>query len=238
MGLAFALAEVVGFSGPLHVGALDHATGSYLAGLAVLAGGTAVVVLAGLILDAVSWTAPNGPWIDESVLRPGPDAGGMDKVAIDDVPTEINPMEVHDVRKPVSKVLGTEYFAMNYFELAPGDSFSGGLHTHHDQEEVFYVESGTAEFEAGREREIITVEAGELIRFEPGEFQTGGVPEDADEEVVGWALGAPGARHDREEIESIVYCRECDDERRHETVMTDEGRFHFTCGECGNEFTV
>ena len=98
----------------------------------------------------------------------------MDKVAIDDVRSEINPMEVHDVRKPVSKVLGTEHFAMNYFELAPGDSFSGGLHTHHDQEEVFYVESGTAEFEVGRDRETVTVEAGELIRFEPGEFQTGG----------------------------------------------------------------
>jgi quercetin dioxygenase-like cupin family protein len=163
----------------------------------------------------------------------------MQKVNIDeDVDVEVNPMEVHDVRKPVSRVLGTEHFAMNYFELAPGDSFSGGLHTHHDQEEVFYVEEGTTEFEVGRDGETVTVDEGELIRFEPGEFQTGYVPDDAETRTVGWALGAPGASHDWDELESVVYCRECDDERVHATRMTDEGRFQMTCNDCETEFTV
>jgi quercetin dioxygenase-like cupin family protein len=163
----------------------------------------------------------------------------MDKVAIDDVRSEVNPMEVHDVRKPVSKVLGTEHFAMNYFELAPGDSFSGGLHTHHDQEEVFYVESGTTEFDVGQDgEETVTVDEGELIRFEPGEFQTGGVPEDADGTAVGWALGAPGAQHDWDDLESMVYCQDCDEEVPHGVDLTDEGRFEMTCSACGNEFKV
>jgi len=61
----------------------------------------------------------------------------MENVAIDEVDVEVNLLEVHDVRRPVSQALGAEHVAMNYFELAPGDSFSGGLHTHHDQEEVF-----------------------------------------------------------------------------------------------------
>jgi quercetin dioxygenase-like cupin family protein len=65
----------------------------------------------------------------------------MRKVAIDDVEVERSPLGVHSVRKPVSEALGTDHFAMNYFELEPGESFSGGLHAHHDQEEVFYRDS-------------------------------------------------------------------------------------------------
>ena len=162
----------------------------------------------------------------------------MDTVAIEDVDVQVNPLQVHDVRKPVSDALGTEHVAMNYFELAPGDSFSGGLHTHRDQEEIFYVESGTAEFEVGRDRETVAVDAGELVRFAPGEFQTGYNPEDADEPVVGWAIGAPGARHDWDDLESLVYCRDCEAERAHGTRLTDERRFRLTCTECGTQFTL
>ena len=162
----------------------------------------------------------------------------MEKVTIDDVDIEVNPLQVHDVRRPVTKALDADHVAMNYFELAPGDSFSGGLHAHHDQEEIFYVESGTAEFEVGRGREIETVDAGEVIRFEPGEFQKGYNPEDAEEDVVGWAIGAPGYRHDWGELESVVFCRECEEERAHGTEINEEGRFEFTCTECGTTFQM
>jgi len=162
----------------------------------------------------------------------------MKKVAIDEVRNEVNPMQVHDVRRPVSDALGTDHFAMNYFELDPGDSFSGGLHTHHDQEEVFYVVEGEAVFEVGREREQVTVEEGEVIRFEPGEFQMGYAPEDSEGRTVGWAMGAPGPRHDWEDLESMVPCRECGEEVPHQTRITDEGRFAFTCTECGTEFEM
>ena len=161
----------------------------------------------------------------------------MRKVAIDDVDVATNPMGVHDLRKPVSRALGTEHVAMNYFELAPGDAFAGGLHTHEDQEEVFYVLSGTATFEVGRERERVDVTAGELIRFAPGEFQSGFVREDATSDVTAWAFGAPGARHDWDAIRSIATCRDCSGERVHETALTDEGRFRFTCTECRTSFS-
>lgn len=161
----------------------------------------------------------------------------MEKVAIDEVDIQRSPLGVHSVRRPVSTALGTEHFAMNYFELEPGESFSGGLHTHHDQEEVFYVEEGTTVFDVGMDREEVVVEAGELIRFEPGEFQTGWNRSD-DERVVGWALGAPQSKHDWEEIESIVDCRDCGEETPHGLELTDEGRFKMTCLDCGTAFTV
>ncbi len=160
----------------------------------------------------------------------------MEKVAIDDVSVVNNPLGVHSVRKPVSRNLGTEDFAMNYFELQPGESFSGGLHAHHDQEEVFYVQEGTATFEVGREREEHEVGAGELIRFERGEFQVG--KNDSDERVVGFALGAPKSRHDFDEMESLVHCRECNAETVHELDLTEQGAFAFACTDCGNEFTI
>ncbi len=101
-------------------------------------------------------------------------------------------MDVHSVRRPVSRALATTNFAMNYFELEPGESFSGGLHTHYDQEEVFYVQEGTATFDT--EEGQVSVDAAEVIRFDPGEFRTG--YNASDERVVAFALGAPGGIHD------------------------------------------
>ena len=162
----------------------------------------------------------------------------MQKVAVDAVDVDANPRGVHEERRPVSDALGTEQFSMNYFRLAPGESFSPGLHRHHDQEEVFYIVTGTATFTVGRERETVTVTAGEAIRFAPGEFQTGYVPEDAEEEVVGLALGAPGTRHNwGADLESLAHCRACEAEHPHESHPTGDG-FELTCVECGNTFTV
>ncbi|QCS42662.1 cupin domain-containing protein [Natrinema versiforme] len=168
----------------------------------------------------------------------------MEKVAIDDVDTELNPMGVHSVRRPISDTLGFSDFAMNYFELEPGESFSGGMHTHHDQEEVFYVQEGTATFEtrtsqrdaddASEEKSEVTVDEGEVIRFEPGDFQHG--YNDTDERVVGFAFGAPESKHDWDQIESLVYCRDCEAETAHGLELTDEGNFRMTCTECGHAF--
>jgi len=154
----------------------------------------------------------------------------MEKVAIEEVDLELNPLKVHSVRKPVSRALDAEHFAMNYFELEPGESFSGGLHAHDDQEEVFYVEDGEATFEVGVDREPVVVEARELIRFPPGEFQTG--YNSGDDRTIGWALGAPGARHDWDQLQSRVYCPECEEETTQDTALVD-GQFELTCTECG-----
>ena len=165
----------------------------------------------------------------------------MRKVAIEDVDVERSPLGVHSVRKPVSDALGTEHFAMNYFELQPGESFSGGLHTHHDQEEVFYVLEGEATFDVADEpssdaTESVTVSAGEVVRFPPGQFQEG-YNDDEDDPVVGFAFGAPSSKHDWESIESVLHCSECGEETGHGLSLTEENRFEFTCGQCGNEVT-
>ena len=47
---------------------------------------------------------------------------------------------------------------------------------------------------AGPRTERVTVEAGQVIRFPPGEFQSG--HDHTDEPVRALAVGAPGARHD------------------------------------------
>ncbi|WP_290813680.1 cupin domain-containing protein [Halovivax sp.] len=158
----------------------------------------------------------------------------MEKVAIDEVENEPNPLDVHTVRRPVGRVLGLSDFALNYFELEPGESFSGGMHTHHDQEEVFYVQEGAATFDTPDDE--IVVESGELIRFAPGEFQTG--YNDGDDRVVGFAFGAPGAMHDWSDLESLVHCRECGEETGHLTTLTEAGAFRLTCQACENEFRI
>ncbi|SEH14608.1 Cupin domain-containing protein [Natronorubrum sediminis] len=158
----------------------------------------------------------------------------MEKVAIDEVDTQPNPMDVHSIRRPISQALEFSDFAMNYFELEPDESFSGGYHTHYDQEEVFYVEDGEATFET--EDGDVAVGAGEVIRFGPGEFQHG--YNDGDETVVGFAFGAPGAKHDWDEIESMVYCRACEETVAHGVNLTDAGAFEMRCTDCDNAFTA
>lgn len=155
----------------------------------------------------------------------------MKKASLDEIQTAPNPLNVHEIRKPISTVLGTTDFAMNYFELETGESFSGGIHTHHDQEEVFFIVEGTATFEVGREGdEEVRVGPRGAIRFAPGEYQCG---HNHDEEtVVGLALGAPGAMHDWDELESIVYCPECGEETGH-GVALENGAFELTCTACG-----
>ncbi|MFB6143001.1 MAG: cupin domain-containing protein [Halorientalis sp.] len=155
----------------------------------------------------------------------------MEKVSLEAVRVENNPLDIHSLRKPVSDALGTEHFAFNYFELQPGESFSGGMHRHHDQEELFYVLEGTATFETPEE--TVEVPADGCIRFAPGEYQTGG--NRTDDLVRGFAIGAPGARHDWDQLDALLPCSECGEETDHAMALTEDGRFEFACRECGAE---
>ncbi|MFB6298153.1 MAG: cupin domain-containing protein [Salinirussus sp.] len=65
-------------------------------------------------------------------------------------------------KRSISKALGTEECAINYYELEPGETFGFGYHRHEKQEELFYLLSGTATFET--ERGEVSVSAGEVIR--------------------------------------------------------------------------
>ena len=122
----------------------------------------------------------------------------MKQVALDDVDTRMGPA---DVKRPLSTALDAERVAINYYELGPGDSFGFGYHRHPDQEEVFYVQSGTVTFET--EDGDVAVSGGEAVRFGPGEWQLG--TNRGEERVVALALGAPA------DAGAAEMYRECDD---------------------------
>lgn len=158
----------------------------------------------------------------------------MERVTVDDVENRPNPLGVHGVRLPISRALGTEDVALVEYELEPGEQFSGGLHTHHDQEELFYVLEGSATFEVGEEREEVAVEAGQVIRFPPGEFQNG--HNHSDDVVRAVAIGAPGARHNWADLESLAPCSACGEETSHSVRKPNEdGVMQLVCNECGAE---
>lgn len=132
----------------------------------------------------------------------------------------------------LSEPLGTTDFAINHYSLDPSEEFSGGLHTHLDQEEAFYVISGTATFEYANEPlgETETVEVGpdEAIRFAPGEYQTG--QNEGDEPVEALAFGAPEGSKD---VRVPGPCPDCGEEALQLTF--EDGEMGTVCPECGAE---
>lgn len=173
-----------------------------------------------------------------TVVRP--EAGSMEQTEIESLSNTANPAGNHSVRRAISPALDASDVALVRYKLEPGDSLSGGLHTHYDQEEIFYTQNGSVSFtvveEPGGEREEVSVEAGEIIRFGPGEFQTGRNESDSVARVL--AIGAPGTRHDDDQIGSLVDCRECNAETAHSVSFLEDGGMELTCSECSNSFVV
>jgi len=155
----------------------------------------------------------------------------MERITIDEIDSYMGPA---DVKRPLTDALGATELAINYYELAPGESFAFGRHRHENQEEVFYVQQGAVTFELGPpddDPENVTVAAGGVIRFAPGEWQRG--VNDGDERVVALALGAP------QETGETTVTRECPDcgERTEATIeMADDRDALVTrCVECRAE---
>ena len=148
----------------------------------------------------------------------------MEKVTIDDVEPSAFGRDID--RRGLSDPLGATDVAVNRYRLAPGERFSGGLHAHMDQEEVFLIVEGEATFETLDDE--ITVGAGEAIRFAPGEYQSG--YNDGDGELLAFALGAP------RETEDVRIPRECPDcgNDNMRAIPGDDG-FDLVCPECGAE---
>lgn len=168
----------------------------------------------------------------------------MKQQAIDDVETVPHFMGINSHRKPLSRAIEEMGFAMVYFELEPGESFSGGLHTHHDQEELFYVIEGTATFETkagpGAELETHEVGPGEVIHFEQGgPYQSGG--NEGDEQVVAVALGGSKPRHGWADTKVLFDCPDCGRETVHDMRvddptderMPDADEIALACRDCG-----
>ncbi|RKD95796.1 cupin domain-containing protein [Halopiger aswanensis] len=127
----------------------------------------------------------------------------METVSIDDLEPEPDDEELHTDRRDIAAPLNADHVAIVRYVLEPGERFSGSVHAHADQEEVFVVLEGEATFEIGGvasesdsepETREVAVGENEAIRFAPGEFQSG--RNAADEQLVALALGAPRESED------------------------------------------
>jgi len=152
----------------------------------------------------------------------------MEIVEIEELENRVQPAAV---MYRLTEPLDLTDLAINYYELEPGDSFSFAYHNHEVQEEVFYIQSGTATFET--EDGTVEVGAGEIIRFGREEFQRGW--NRGEEHVIALALGAPldyGRRL------KLRYCSACDEmtqsrfEREEEDGQAMKVGY---CTECGAE---
>lgn len=157
----------------------------------------------------------------------------IQKVAIDDIEPSPNDENIHTDRRNLTDPLNTDHVAVVRYALAPGERFSGSVHAHMDQKEVFVVLAGETTFDT-RSGEI-AVEAGEAIRFGPGEFQSG--HNAGEEDCLALALGAPRDSEDIR-IASIpvlnedVSCPDCG----HDHMRVGEGGL--VCPECSATITV
>ncbi|MFW6376881.1 MAG: cupin domain-containing protein [archaeon] len=131
---------------------------------------------------------------------PATQSAAMERVTVDEVDPKGLERDV-DARV-LTDALGTTDVAINHYRIPPDGGFPSGLHAHVDQEEVFVVLDGEATFLTPDG--TISVEAGEVIRFAPGEFQTG--RNEGDDELVALALGAP---RDTEDVRIPVTCPAC-----------------------------
>ena len=128
-------------------------------------------------------------------------------------------------RRAIAPAVGLEGAALNYYELAPGDSFAFGYHAHENQEELFYVIEGEATFET--EAGEVTVGAGEVVYFEPGEYQRG--VNEGEKRVVALALGTPA---DGGDVEVLRDCPDCG-ERTVQRFERADGGLATVCVDCG-----
>lgn len=150
----------------------------------------------------------------------------MNRVRVDDLENAIQPAAV---MRHLTDPLGLTDFALNYYELEPGDSFAFAYHSHEVQEEVFFVVSGTATFDT--EDGPVEVGAGEAIRFDRGEFQRGW--NRGDEPVVALAMGAP---LEYGENVKLRHCEACGEEVDTSLERADDEEATVAiCKECGAE---
>ena len=165
----------------------------------------------------------------------------MERVAVEDVepialpdgnvPPRATAGSVGNVRQ-LTRALGTTDLPINYYELAPGESFTVSVHRHDTHEEVFYVLSDTVTFETETETGDVTLDAGDVCRVPPDTFQLG--TNQGDEWATAITLGAP--REYQAETEWLVGCEACGERTVHVVEGTEDGSaFVYRCTECDSE---
>ena len=140
-----------------------------------------------------------------------------------------------DARR-LTEPLGATNVAINRFAVEPGESIGGGMHTHMQQEELFYVVEGTATFETKpeptAESEVVTVSAGEAVRFAPGEYQEG--RNESDERLVVLGIGGPQESGESRAPRPCTACGESD----YLVAEPVDGEMELTCPECGATYDL
>lgn len=92
-------------------------------------------------------------------------------------------------KRSIADAPGLENVAVNRYEAEPGEEIPLASHYHDDQEEVFYVLSGTLAVETPEETHEVA--ADEAFVVEPDSPQRAHVRESADERAVAPVIGAP-----------------------------------------------
>jgi uncharacterized cupin superfamily protein len=154
----------------------------------------------------------------------------MEKITINELATDNNPGGGEDTARRVGNALGTEDVGLAYYELDAGQNLSGGVHTHMDQEEIFYVLEGTMTFQTLEG--AVEVDGGEVVRFGPGDFQQGKNDSDGPVRLLG--IGAPKPSTDVRVPQPCGACGESDTLR---FVPGDDG-MQLQCPECGETFEM
>jgi uncharacterized cupin superfamily protein len=97
-------------------------------------------------------------------------------------------------RRSLSAAAGLSEMAINRYTAEPGEELPLAYHYHDEQEEAFYVLSGTLHVDTPEG----TLEAGpdDLLAVEPGSPQFAYNPEDATDPVDVVAIGAPAVEGD------------------------------------------
>jgi uncharacterized cupin superfamily protein len=111
---------------------------------------------------------------------------GYQHVVVGDLePTPDRP----SVQRAIGDAAGLENVAVNRYEVAPGEAIPLAYHYHDDQEELFYVLSGTLHVETPEGTQEVGTD--EVFVVEPESPQRAHNPESADGDVVALAVGAP-----------------------------------------------
>lgn len=107
----------------------------------------------------------------------------------------LDPAELADtpdrscVRRAISDAADLEAVAVNRYTADPGEQLPLAYHYHDDQEELFYVLSGTLHVETPDNERIVA--ADEVFVAEPASPHRAYNPTDADGPVRALAIGAP-----------------------------------------------
>ena len=92
-------------------------------------------------------------------------------------------------RRAISDVAGLSSANINRYDVAPGEQIPLAYHYHDEQEELFYVLSGTLSVETPEGE--YTIDADEVFIAEPDSPHRAYNPADAEREVCVLAIGAP-----------------------------------------------